>query len=112
MTAQVPAAGSQIATPSVDIDITFSEEVAGVDASDMELSGTAAGGNASVGTPTDLGGNTWRFPISGLVDGALNVDLAPGPDNIEDLAGNDLSPTAWSYTVSLPSISLSPDTFT
>lgn len=97
-----PTAGATVVFSTVDMDVTFSEAVMGVDASDLELGGTAAGG-ATVGTPVDQGGNTWRFPVSGLVSGTLEIDLAPDVNDIEDLAGNDVEPrpTEWSYTVSL-----------
>jgi hypothetical protein len=102
VTARVPAPGAMLNTSSTNVDVTFSEPVVGVDASDMVLSGAAAGG-AGVGTPTDQGGNKWRFPITGLTNGTLQIDLAPDPNDIEDPSGNDLSPrpTTWSYTVDL-----------
>ena len=43
-----------------------------------------------------------RIPITGLVDGALNISLAPNANDIEDAAGNDLANLTWSYTVALP----------
>jgi len=99
----VPSTGTSIATTNINIDVTFSEQVFGVDISDMVISGTAAT-SASLGTPTDLGSNVWRFPITGLVNGMLNIDLAPDASDIQDIAGNDLSPspTQWNYTVGLP----------
>jgi hypothetical protein len=94
-----PTDGSSVGTPS-NIDITFSSPVFGVDATDLELSGAAyLAGTTTVGTPTDLGSNAWRFPISGLTDGTLNLSLAPDANDIEDANGNDLAPVAWSYTV-------------
>ena len=100
---QVPVPGSTISTDTVDIDVTFSESVDDVDATDMDLSGSAAGG-ASVGTPVDQGGNTWRFRVSGLSDGTLDISLAADTDDIVDASGNNLdpSPTIWSYTVAIP----------
>ena len=98
-----PPPGTSLAVSDVDIDVTFSEEVFGVEPADMALAGTAATG-ASVQTPTDLGGNTWRFPVTGLARGALIISLAPDVDDIEDADGNDLnpSPTTWAYGVILP----------
>jgi hypothetical protein len=32
---------------------------------------------ATKGTPANTSGDTWRFPVSGLVTGTLNVSLAP-----------------------------------
>ncbi|MEA1952382.1 MAG: Ig-like domain-containing protein, partial [Planctomycetota bacterium] len=100
VTSLIPASGQTITSSSVDIDVTFSEEVRGVDATDLVLSNTAAA-FASVGTPIDQGGNTWRFPVAGLIGGTLDVSLAPDTDDIENLAGNDLdpSPTQWTYSV-------------
>ncbi len=100
VTSRLPATDQTITSPSIDIDVTFSEEVQGVDATDLVLSNTAAVW-ASVSTPVDLGGNTWRFTVSGLVSGTLDVSLAADADDIEDLAGNDLdpSPTQWTYSV-------------
>jgi hypothetical protein len=100
-----PADGTLIDSSDLDIDVTFSEPVFGVDAGDMVLSGTAAGA-ATVGTPTNVAGNTWRFPIEGLVDGSLQVQLAPNPDDIVDADGNGLdpSPAVFEYTVAIPRI--------
>ena len=95
-----PSPGSLVTTTPVDIDVSFSEAVQGVDATDMVLSGTAAT-HAVVGQPIDLGSNTWRFAITGLQSGMLEVSLAPDTDDIEDLAGNDLAHTQWSYSVTL-----------
>jgi len=108
VTGRSPSPGSTITAPSVDIDVTFSEAVkmsgSGMpDASDMVLSGTAAG-SASVGSPANLGGNTWRFPVTGLAVGTLDVSLAPDANDIEDLAGNDLANVTWNYTVAIPPV--------
>ncbi|MCO6456926.1 MAG: Ig-like domain-containing protein [Pirellulaceae bacterium] len=100
VTNRSPAPGATISTASADIDVTFSETVSGVDATDLVLTGSAGG---SVGAPTNVGGSTWRFPLSGLGSGTLNVSLAPDANDIEDSAGNDLANLTWSYTVSLPS---------
>jgi hypothetical protein len=48
-----------------------------------------------------MGGNVWRFGVSGLQNGAVNVSLAPDAGDIEDTAGNDLAPTSWSFTVNI-----------
>ena len=63
VTDRVPAPDSTITTADVDIDLTFSEAVQGVDSTDFVLTGTAAG-SASVGTPANQGANTWRFPVT------------------------------------------------
>jgi hypothetical protein len=101
ITARNPTSGATIGTTSVNIDVTFSEAVTGVDATDLVLSGTAAA-NAAKGTPTNQGGNVWRFPVSGLVDGTLSISLAPDANDIEDASGNDLANAQWSYTVAVP----------
>ncbi|MHC4500439.1 MAG: Ig-like domain-containing protein, partial [Planctomycetota bacterium] len=93
-----PCSGFVIGRPNVDIEVAFSEIVVGVDASDMVLSGDAAA-IASVATPSDQGGNTWRFPVTRLVEGTLDVSLAPDGGDIEDIAGNDLANVMWSYEV-------------
>ena len=97
-----PVPGSTVAAASVDIDVTFDETVTVAASTAMTLSGTAAGA-ASVGTPLDQGGSTWRFPISGLANGTLSISLGAADDLVEDPAGNDLSPcpTTWNYSVLL-----------
>ena len=95
-----PPSGSKITTYFVNVYVTFSEAVVGVDQSDMVLSGDAAIG-ASVASATDQDENTWGFHITGLVDGTLGISLAPDPNDIEDLAGNDLPNLIWSYEVVL-----------
>jgi len=74
----------------------------------MVLSGAAAAG-AGVGAPSGLGGNVWRFPITGLAAGQLDIRLAPDPNDIKDLAGNDLAEVDWSYTIVFPVISVTLD---
>ena len=95
-----PEDNSLITKSSVDIYVTFNRSVVGVGANDMLLSGDASVG-ANVGTSVHLGGNTWQFPITGLVDGTLDISLASEPNGIEDANGNDLQPrpTRWSYNV-------------
>jgi hypothetical protein len=91
-----PPDQASIPTTPFNLDVTFSETVSGVDASDLVLSGAAGG---TVGTPTELANNTWRFPISNLTDGVLRLSLAPDMDDIEDVVGNDLANTQWAYAV-------------
>ena len=93
-----PPAGSTIDTSSILLNITFSEGVEEVDVSDLVLSGPASP-QATLGLVTDLGDNTWQFPIFGLTDGALDVGLAPDAGDIKDSGGNDLAYVSWSYTV-------------
>ncbi|MGB2809230.1 MAG: hypothetical protein WBC22_15920 [Sedimentisphaerales bacterium] len=97
-----PTASSVITKSDINIDVTFTKEVFGVDSNDMILSNTASV-NAAVAEPSYLGARTWRFPITGLADGALDVSLSPEPNNIEDANGNDLwpIPIRWSYNVLL-----------
>src|SRR5205085_424429 len=101
VTALVPAAGATITGGSVNVDVTFSEAVVGVDYTDLEISGPATTGSFGRDAATNLGGNTWRFPLSGLANGALNISLAPDAGDIRDATGNDLGPrpTIWSYSV-------------
>ena len=82
----------------VDVEITFSEPVIGVDAADLALDGPAAD-VAVVGPPVNVAGSTWRFPIYRLRSGSLDVTLAPNPGDIQDLWGNDLAPTTWSCPI-------------
>jgi uncharacterized delta-60 repeat protein len=107
VTGQVPTPGSVINTSSISIDITFSKPVVGVDATDLVLTGTAAVA-AAKGTPTNVSGNTWRFPISGLRNGSLNISLAPDANDIEDSVGRDLANVTWSYTVALAYVNNTP----
>jgi hypothetical protein len=100
MIARTPDAGAILTTHGVNVDVVFSKSVVGVDFSDLVLTGPAAA-NATVGAPVNVGGNTWRFPVAGLVSGALIVNLAADADDIEDADGGDLSPLTWSYTVAL-----------
>jgi hypothetical protein len=97
-----PASATVVSTRNVFVDVAFSKPVVNVDASDMVLSGSAAAA-AYVSTPSDLGGNRWRFPVHALADGSLQIELALDPDDIEDAAGNDLdpSPTVFTYTVAI-----------
>ena len=100
VSAVVPAGGATVTGTSTNVNVTFSETVQGVDATDLVLSGAAAAA-ASVGAPILQSGNTWRFPVTGLANGTLNLSLAPDANDIEDLAGNDLVPATWSYTVAV-----------
>lgn len=99
-----PSIGSVIGPGNVDIDITFSKVVYGVDASDLVLSGSAAGG-AAVGMPVNQGSTAWRFPVSNLVEGDLHLSMAPDAGDIKDVLGNDLAETIWNYDV-VPEIDL------
>jgi hypothetical protein len=100
VTGRTPAPGATVTSASVNIDITFSEAVSGVDVNDLVLTGTGAA-TAGKSAPTNLGGNTWRFAISNLQNGSVNVSLAADANDIEDAAGNDLAHLNWSFTVNL-----------
>ncbi|MEQ1830569.1 MAG: LamG-like jellyroll fold domain-containing protein, partial [Pirellula sp.] len=102
-----PAPAEIVNRSSIHIDVTFSEPVIGVDTSDLILTGPGAGA-AVKGTPYRLIDNTWRFPVSGLRDGSVIVNLASDPNDIQDLAGNDLERTTWSHVIRLDSASTSP----
>jgi hypothetical protein len=78
----------------------FSEGVNGVDGTDLVLTGAGAA-VAVKGPPVNIGNNTWRFAVSNLQNGPVNVSLAPDSGDIEDAAGNDLAPVRWSFTVSI-----------
>lgn len=97
-----PPSGTVIHSRQVFVDVEFSKAAVGVDVTDMVLGGAAAAA-AYVSPPSDLGGNVWRFPVRGLTDGTLQIQLAPDADDIEDSAGNDLepSPTVFTYSVAI-----------
>jgi hypothetical protein len=101
VTARTPANGATITTAATNIDITFSEPVTGVDVTDLVLGGAGATGAVKT-APVNMGGNVWRFAVSNLQNGPVNVSLAPDAGDIEDAAGNDLAATSWSFTVNLP----------
>ncbi|MEQ1830145.1 MAG: CHRD domain-containing protein, partial [Pirellula sp.] len=107
ITNRSPIPAATITGSTLNLDITFSEAVAGVDATDLVLSGPGSVG-AMQGAAINIGGNSWRFPISNLVNGALGVQLAPDANDIEDVTGNDLAATSWSYNVNLSSVPLPP----
>jgi len=101
VTNRTPIDGATIAATSTNIDVTFSEAVSGADVTDLVLTGSGAV-NAVKSAPTNVGGNTWRFAVSNLQNGPVNVSLAPDPNDIEDTAGNDLAPTSWSFSIYIP----------
>lgn len=107
ITNRSPAPASTLTGSTMNLDVTFSEPVVGVDATDLVLTGSSSVG-AIKGTPINVSGNLWRFPVSGLVNGTLNVSLAPDANDIEDAAGNDLALSSWSYSVSLSLAPLPP----
>jgi hypothetical protein len=104
---RTPADGATVATADIHIDVQFSEPVTGVDATDLVLTGAGAAG-ANVGSPTHIGNNTYRWSITGLVNGAVNVSLAADANDIEDAAGNDLAPQNWAFTVAIQEVQQPP----
>ena len=99
VTTKTPDESGFVTTHSADVEVTFSEAVTLVDATDLALSGPGSAGH-SVGTPTsNPAGTVWTFPVSGLSEGQVDVSLAPTLGDIEDLAGNRLANTTWSFTV-------------
>jgi hypothetical protein len=107
VTSRAPATGAAISATSTYIDVTFSEPVNGVDVTDLVLSGSGAA-NAVKSAPTNIGGNTWRFAVTNLQNGPVNVSLAPDANDIEDAVGNDLAPTSWSFAVNIPTTQTPP----
>ena len=93
-----PVPGTTVTTWTLGVNVTFDEAVQGVDASDLVVSGSAGGG-VTVGPPTNISGNTWRFLLGNLVNGLLELSLAPDAGDITDLAGSPVAPVAWSYPV-------------
>ena len=101
--AQSPVAGEVIGTTSVDVDVTFLDTVSGVDVTDLVVSGSG-GGSATVNSVSSLGGNVYRFDVSGLTEGTVDLILAPDAGDIDDGAGTDLAPLPWSFTVGPPTV--------
>ncbi len=96
ITAKTPS-GTSVPPGSTNVDVTFSEPVTGLKGSDLTLSGAGAAG-ASVAAPTNVSGNVWRFAVSGLVTGPVNVTLA----SVNDRAANASASTNWNFTVATP----------
>ncbi len=106
VTNRIPSPNSTINVSTTNIDVTFSETVSGLDATDLVLTGSGA--TAIIATPSHLGGNTWRFRVSGLINGTVSVLLAPDTNDIEDTSGNDLAPVSWSFSVSISAVNQPP----
>jgi len=98
VTSVTPTDGSTLTYPTQDFDVAFSEPVVNVSTGDMILSGTAASQGAYVDSVTDIGGSHYLFTLKQIYDGTLNINLS---GNIEDGAGNSMSPYSGSYTVDL-----------
>jgi hypothetical protein len=98
MTLVSPIVDSTLVDVTVNIDVSFSEAVIGVDASDLYLTGPSVE-SAIKATPVHLGNNVWRFTVSNLVSGQLSGILALDSGSITDIAGNPLAPSVLSYSV-------------
>jgi hypothetical protein len=76
---------------SVRFTVTFSEQVAGVDASDFNLVFTGSAGG-SISSVTALNGYTYSVVVGDLSgDGSLRLDLNSSGTGIVDRAGNAIS---------------------
>jgi hypothetical protein len=87
-----PTPGATVATLT-QIEVVFSEPVAGVDASDLRINGQAA---SSV-EPAE-GGERFQFHFPQPADGTVTITWAPG-HGIRDLspAQNNFAGAGWSY---------------
>ena len=89
-------------------EVTFSEDVAGVDVSDFALSSGSTGrtgGGSSPVTGVSGSGDVYSVTVSALQDGTYNLDLVSSGHNIADAASNPLANTSTTgadetYTVS------------
>lgn len=93
-----PGAGAKVASFG-QIEVTFSETVLGVDASDLLINGSPAA------TVTKLSGQPYVFQFSQPATGLVSVAWAPGHAITDDAAApNAFASGAWSYTLdpSLP----------
>jgi hypothetical protein len=91
-----------VTSTSMNIDYTFDYAVTGVDATDLELRGIG-GVDASVGTPTNTSGNTWRFPVSGLKIGPVVATLAPDDGDILDPSSDSVEPMIRNF-IAMPGV--------
>ena len=91
-------------------EVTFSEDVAGVDVSDFALSSDSTegtGGGSSPVTDVSGSGSVYYATVSASTDGTYNLDLVSSGHNIADAAGNSLTNTTpttgtdQTYTVSI-----------
>ena len=91
-------------------EVTFSEDVAGVDVSDFALSSGSTGrtgGGSSPVTGVSGSGDVYSVTVSALQDGTYNLDLVSSGHDIADAASNSLTNTTpttgtdQTYTVSI-----------
>ena len=92
---------------SLTYEVTFSEDVTGVTASDFVLSLGSTGRVSGTTQATDISGSgdTYHVTVSSSTDGTYNLDLVSSGHNIVDAASNPLTNTATTgadqtYTVS------------
>jgi hypothetical protein len=99
--ARVPASGATV-TNLTSVQVTFSESVIGVDASDFLVNGTPATGISGAGAT-----RTFTFAQPGF--GAVNISWAV-VHGITDPSGNPFNATGagatWSYTLQGPTVFL------
>jgi photosystem II stability/assembly factor-like uncharacterized protein len=93
-----PGEAEIVRATRLDLTISFSEAVTGVQAGHLVLRGDAAA-NATVSDAVQIGPALWQFAITGLQDGRLDIALAPPGATITDLAGNALLRQDWTYEV-------------
>jgi hypothetical protein len=89
-TSLIPAANSILRSFST-IEVFFSEDVSGVDAADLLVNGVPATEVSSFGE------DQYVFTFDEPSPGVLNVSWA-GANNIQDLAGNPVVTSVWTYT--------------
>jgi hypothetical protein len=87
----VPASGARVQTLT-SIEVIFSENVTGVDATDLLINGVPATG-LSVISPRD-----YAFSFAEPAAGAVSVSWA-SKAGITDLAGNPYAASGWSYVL-------------
>ena len=77
-------------------EVTFSEDVSGVDKSDFALSSSSTGGtgNGSPVTSISGSGDTYYATVSATTDGTYNLDLVSSGHGIADESSNPLTSTA------------------
>jgi hypothetical protein len=90
VTNSIPAANS-ILRSFRTIEVFFSEDVSGVDAADLLVNGVPATDVSS------FGADQYVFTFDDPAPGLVNISWAAA-NGIQDLAGNPLSASAWTYT--------------
>ena len=88
-----PAEGVNVQSLT-SIDVTFTEAVTGVDASDLTVNGGAATGVSGSGA------GPYTFTVNNPPDGIVNVVFSAG--GIEDGPGNPFAGDSWTYAKGTP----------